>query len=317
MYIRSVLLYKCSLSVYSPFLLVGEVHSPARLVPVRVGGVGLKPCASCVLTRMVWVFCKSRGNQTIKCTKCALWVNRPDASSLTLGINDPKSLVTAIVSLGLCEINFFFKKGKWNSKQTHIRIRFNFSHRLTRHRLNLWHLSARTASFTMQKFKKKTTVCNRRALYRNSSLSAYCILRLSLSTPVLNFPSRSLRLCEICWYAGSARPARVYVLYYLQSTRAAGFTFGGGRSHQGAQYYLCVRWVEQPLGEFGVDLSLFATNHCFNLNSSETFVIRSTFSVFTIKNFQTIFGYPRKSASLLSSAVIWCFFSFLFFKNIH
>lgn len=42
------------------------------------GEVGLKPCASCVLTRTVWVFTnhveEKKKKQTIKCTKCALWV---------------------------------------------------------------------------------------------------------------------------------------------------------------------------------------------------------------------------------------------------
>lgn len=53
----------------------------------------------------------------------------------------------------------------------------------------------------------------------------------------------------------------------------------------------------------GVDLSLtFPT-----IDSSETLLIRSTFSVFNIQFFQSVFEYPRKSASLLSSAVIWCF----------
>lgn len=106
MYICSVLLYKCYLSVYSPFLLIVEVHSVARLVPV-CGEVGLKPCASCVFshTNAVSLY-KSRGKQTIKCTNMCLVSNRPAASSFTDTWHDytQKSLVTAIVSLGLCEI---------------------------------------------------------------------------------------------------------------------------------------------------------------------------------------------------------------------
>ena len=53
-----------------------------------------------------------------------------------------------------------------------------------------------------------------------------------------------------------ARRARVFVLYYLQSSRAAGLPFEGGMSHLGAQYYLYLRWAEQPLSRRGVDLSL-------------------------------------------------------------
>lgn len=108
MYICPVLLYRCYLSVYSPFLLIVEVHWVACLMPV-CGEVGLKPCASCVLTRMLWVFYKSRGEKKKtdnQMYKTCLVSNRPaTSSSYTLGIITPKSLVTALVSLGLCEIN--------------------------------------------------------------------------------------------------------------------------------------------------------------------------------------------------------------------
>lgn len=122
--------------------------------------------------------------------KTCLVSNRPaTSSSYTLGIITPKSLVTALVSLGLCEIN--------THKHTHKKKNlFDFSHQLTRHRLNLWHLSARTASFTMQNllFNIRND-CLQCALYKKNDyfLSVYCILRLSLSTPVLNFPSRFLK----------------------------------------------------------------------------------------------------------------------------
>lgn len=192
MYICPVLLYRCYLSVYSPFLLIVEVHWVACLMPV-CGEVGLKPCASCVLTRMLWVFYKSRGEKKKtdnQMYKTCLVSNRPaTSSSYTLGIITPKSLVTALVSLGLCEIN--------THKHTHKKKNlFDFSHQLTRHRLNLWHLSARTASFTMQNllFNIRND-CLQCALYKKNDyfLSVYCILRLSLSTPVLNFPSRFLK----------------------------------------------------------------------------------------------------------------------------
>lgn len=102
---------------------------------------------------------KSCENQTIKCTKCALWVtDLPHLHHRHLAYLS-KSLVTAPVSLGLCEINFQKNKRKNEKNQ------FDFSQQLARHRLNLWHLSARTASFTMQTFSiSETTVCNQCAL---------------------------------------------------------------------------------------------------------------------------------------------------------
>lgn len=59
---------------------------------------------------------KSCENQTIKCTKCALWVtDLPHLHHRHLAYLS-KSLVTAPVSLGLCEINFQknkIKKSVW------------------------------------------------------------------------------------------------------------------------------------------------------------------------------------------------------------
>lgn len=68
-----------------------------------------------------------------------------------------------------------------------------------------------------------------------------------------------LRLCEICWYAGlgPARPG----LRALLSTIYEGFGFYVRRREEPPRcpvLFWRVRWVERPLGEFGVDLSLFA-----------------------------------------------------------
>ena len=81
-------------------------------------------------------------------------------------------------------------------------------------------------------------------------------------------------------------------------------------SHHGAQYYLYVRRVEQPLT--GVDLSLSLPTTVATLTQVKHFSIHSTFSVFDIKFIQSIRFFflsdiQETSASLLSSAVIWCF----------
>lgn len=60
-------------------------------------------------------------------------------------------------------------------------------------------------------------------------------------------------------------------------------------SHHGAQYYLYVRWVEQPLSRCGVDRNLSLPSTVANPDSSETFFISSTFSVFNIKFIQSVF----------------------------
>lgn len=105
MYICSVLLYRCYLSVYSPFFFsFADAHSVVCLMPV-CGEVGLKPCASCAfltqtgvsLLQITW----TTDNQMYK---MCLVSNRPaTSSSSTLGMITQKSLVTALVSLGLRE----------------------------------------------------------------------------------------------------------------------------------------------------------------------------------------------------------------------
>lgn len=71
--------------------------------------------------------------------------------------------------------------------------------------------------------------------------------------------------------------------------------FEGGRSHQGAQYYLSVRRVEQPLSGFGVDLSLLLPTTVATLTQVKHFVMCSTFSVFYYqKNFQSVFWISEK-----------------------
>lgn len=80
-------------------------------------------------------------------------------------------------------------------------------------------------------------------------------------------------------------------------------------SHRGAQYYLYVRWVEQPLSQCGVDRSLSLPATVATLTQEKHWLYVQP-SVSLISNFfDRFFEYPRKSASLLSSAVIWCFYT--------
>ena len=100
-------MYRCYLSVYSPFFF----SLPMRIqlcvwCPCVWGGWTKAMCLVCVLTRTgVWVFYKSREQQTIKCTKCALWVtDLPHHHHQQHSARLPKkSPVAALVSLGLRE----------------------------------------------------------------------------------------------------------------------------------------------------------------------------------------------------------------------
>lgn len=75
MYICSVLLYRCYLSVYSRFLLIVDVHSVVWWMPA-CGEVGLKPCASCRLAlKRARVFTNHNVNDgQSNVQKRALWV---------------------------------------------------------------------------------------------------------------------------------------------------------------------------------------------------------------------------------------------------
>lgn len=312
MYICSVLLYRCYLSVYSPFLLIVDVHSVVCLMPV-CGEVGLKPCASCVShTNGVSLFTNTREQRTIKCTKRALWVNRPAAlsSSSTLGINYPKSLVTAAC----------FTWALWDSTYSwHSRVGTNSTVRLlcldTKHK-SVWFLTSAheaqaqplTTLSTNGEFHHAKPSQYQRRLFavnvhckknmekkkRQFFLAVYCFLRLSLSTPVLNFPSRFLKLFKICDMLDRPGASGAFVLYFLQSSRAVGLHFEGGMSHHGAQYYLYARWVEQPPQSVWRWSEPVITSHCCNPDSNETFVICSTFSVFNIKFLRSVFWISKK-----------------------
>lgn len=152
----------------------------------------------------------------------------------------------------------------------------------------------------------ETTVCNVHCKKNNYFLSVYCILRLSLSTPVLNFPSRFLKLFKICNMLD--RPGSSGFLCFIIYNLVGLWVYIWRRNEPPWCPVLLVRemgWTAtQSVWCWSEPV---VTNHCCNLDSSETFVICSTFSVFNIKFFQSVFEYPRKSASLLSSAVIWCF----------
>lgn len=148
MYICLVLLYRCYLSVYSLFLLSLDVHPVKCLMPV-CGEVGLKPCASCVLTqsceylRITW----TTDNQMYK---MCLVSNRPttSSSSSTLGTITQSHWSQLLFHLGsvrsICSDTVELAQ---TIERVHCALiqnknLFDSLHQLTRHRLNLWHLSS-------------------------------------------------------------------------------------------------------------------------------------------------------------------------------
>lgn len=78
-------------------------------------------------------------------------------------------------------------------------------------------------------------------------------------------------------------------------------------SHHGAQYYL--RWVEQPLSRCGVDLSLPLPTTVATLTQVKNICSAFNLQCLCYQIFSIGFWIIKKnkSASLLSSAVIWCF----------
>lgn len=136
---------------------------------------------------------KSCENQTIKCTKCALWVtDLPHLHHRHLAYLS-KSLVTAPVSLGLCEINF--QKNKIKNKK--ISLTSHNSLRGTGSTFDISQHERRVSPCRPSQYQKRLFAINvhcKKKLF----LSVYCISRLSLSTPALIFPSRCLKLFKIC-----------------------------------------------------------------------------------------------------------------------
>ena len=169
MYICSVLLYRCYLSVYSPFLLIVDAHSVVCFDACVWGGWTKAMCLVPALSHESFtnhvnthihthIHTKTKNGQS-KMYKMCLVSNRPATSSSTLGIIIPKVTGQSQLSCSL---------GLWQSAQAVRRVRCAFWYKknnLTRHRLNLWHLSARTASFT--------TLLN----IRNDCLQSMCTVK--------------------------------------------------------------------------------------------------------------------------------------------
>lgn len=129
--------------------------------------------------------------------KMCLVSNRPATSSSTLGIITPTSLVRALFSLGLCEINALWYNRVGTDRtacslcldRRKKKNQFDSSHQLTRHRLNLWHLSARTASFTTQKPSRYQK--------RLFAINVHCKKQQQFFTCILYFAPLSFLL--LCW----------------------------------------------------------------------------------------------------------------------
>lgn len=170
------------------------------------GEVGLKPCASCFLTQLcdslqiTW----TTDNQM---HKTCLVSNRPATSSSTLGIITQSHWPQLLFHLGSVRATYSDTPELAQTLQRVPRAspqnndQFDFSQQFMRHRLNLWHLSARTASFTTQNLLDVRNDCLQSTCTVKKQFffkPVYCILHLTLSTSELNFPSRILKLFKIC-----------------------------------------------------------------------------------------------------------------------
>lgn len=138
-------------------------------------------------------------------------------------------------------------------------------------------------------------------------LSVYCILRLSLSTPVLNFPSRFLKLFKICNMLdrpGFAGFFLCFIIYNLVGLRV--YIWRRNEPPRCPVLFVFeMGWAAtQSVVVGGRRSEPVVTNHCCNLDSSETFVLCSTFSVFNIKFFQSLFENIRGRVHLYCQ-VLW------------
>lgn len=183
MYICPVLLYKCYLSVYSPFLLIVEVHSVACFDACVWGGWTKAMCLVRPHTSGASLY-KSCENQTIKCTKCALWVtDLPHLHHRHLAYLS-KSLVTAPVSLGLCEINF--QKNKIKNKK--ISLTSHNSLRGTGSTFDISQHERRVSPCRPSQYQKRLFAinvhCKKNYFYRYTVFRASLFLLLRWSSPL-------------------------------------------------------------------------------------------------------------------------------------
>lgn len=132
------------------------------------GEVGLKPCASCfVLTRNAVSFYTNQ-RRTIKPTKRALWYIFKKKKKLPQ--RNRRRRQQHLAWINPAGHSFLFHSGSVRStnnrakpiiKSTNL---LDFSPQLTRHRLNLRHLSAQTATFTVLNPLNTRNDCSQRAL---------------------------------------------------------------------------------------------------------------------------------------------------------
>lgn len=201
MRICSVLLYRCYLNVYSQFLLIVDVHSVVCFVPV-CGEVGRKPCASCILTQAVWVFtnCMDNRQSNVQNVPC-----EPQTCHMIID-SWYDYLKTMVTALFLLHLDFLRLRhyGIVVEAQTASNV-------LPWHKiLSAWFLiSAHEAQAqTLTSLSTHGEVHHAKPSQyqkRLFAINVHCkkvlylyILRLSLFTPVLNFPSRFLNLFKIC-----------------------------------------------------------------------------------------------------------------------
>lgn len=145
--------------------------------------------------------------------------------------------------------------------------------------------------------KKKTTIF----------LLVYCILRLSFYSCAELSPLDSWSFSKICNMLD--RPSLSGFLCFIIYNLVGLWVYVWRRNEPPWCPVLFVRQVGWTATQSAWRWS--EPSHCHNPDSVETFFIHSTFSVFNNK-FSQLFlffflKYLRTSASLLSSAVIWCF----------
>ena len=218
--------------------------------------------------------------------KMCLVSNRPATSSSTLGIIIPKVTGQSQLSCSL---------GLWQSAQAVRRVRCAFWYKknnLTRHRLNLWHLSARTASFTTLLNIRNDCLQSMCTVKKTIFLPVYCILRLSLSTPVLNFPSRISLRSVICWIGPGSSGFLCFIIYTLAGLRV----YIWRRNEPPRCPVLFLRETGWTAAQ-----SVWRSPSLPTTVASETFVIRSTFSVFNLKFLRSVFWISKN----LYCQVLW------------
>lgn len=244
--------------------------------------------------------------------KMCLVSHRPATSSSTLGIVIITQSHRSQLSFHLGSVRSTRSEFGTNTTvvpryKTKKNISSISSHLLTRHRLNLWHLSAQTASFTTQNLLDIRNDClhNVHCKKQQFFLPVYCILRLSLFLLLCwTSPLDSWNLCKICDMLD--RPSSSGFLCFIIYNLVGLWVYIWRRNEPP---WCPVLFVCETGWTAVQSVLIWACRYQPLLQPWLKWNIFFLFvqpSVSLISNFFDQFFW-RQSASLLSSAVIWCF----------